>query len=71
MLRRENKQRNEIVSNWSDEDKEREERSGDMPIPLTMSRRIQRTLGLDVVARRLGLEEGRRGDDKMTFKYGL
>lgn len=71
MLQRENKRRDAITADWSEEEKQREELKGDMPVPLTMNQRLWRQSGLEATARRFGLEEGRRGDDKMTYRYGL
>ena len=71
MLVRENKRRDAITTTWSDDEKEREELSGDMPVPSSTYSELSQTLGLDTLARRLGSDGRRRGDDKMTFKYGL
>jgi MFS family permease len=71
ILGRENKRRDAIIANWSEEDKEREELLGDVPVPLTVSQRLWRDVGLGALARGFGLEEGRKGDDKMTYRYGL
>ena len=71
MLQKENKRRDAITANWTQEEKEREELEGVVPVPLTMSQRLWRNSGLETVARRFGLEEGRRGDDKMTYRYSL
>ena len=71
LLRRENKWREKITSSWSEEEMDRERIFGDMPIPMSVLGRLQHTLGLDSVLRRLGLDEGRKGDEKITFTYGL
>lgn len=71
LLLRENKRREEITRRWSDDEKAREEHWGDMPIPVTTSKRLQRRLGLELLSRRLGSDGHRRGDEKMTFRYGL
>ena len=71
MLLRENRWRENVVAGWSEDEKEREERLGDMPIPLTVAARAQRHICSNTLARGLGLEEGRRGDEKLTYRYGL
>ena len=71
MLQKENRRRDAITANWTQEEKEREELEGDVPVPLTLTQRLWRDSGLEAIARRFGLEEGRRGDDKMTYRYGL
>ena len=71
MLVRENKQRQAITASWSEEDRAREELSGDVFVPLSTSARLWKIFGLRELAKRLGLEEERRGDEKMTFRYGL
>lgn len=71
MLKKENARRDTIIASWSEEEKQREEMVGDVPVPLTASQRIWRVSGMEARAKRLGLEEGRRGDDKMTYRYGL
>ena len=71
MLQRENRRRDAITATWTEEEKEREEVDGDLPVPLTWSQRLWHQSGMDAVARRFGLEDGRRGDDKMTYRYGL
>ena len=71
VLRRENARRDAIIANWTEAEKEREELVGDVPVPLTVTQRLWRDVGLEAVARGFGLEEGRKGDDKMTYRYGL
>lgn len=71
MLVRENRRRESIIGRWSDEEKEREELMGDVPVPLSPSARLSKNLGLHVVVKTLGPGEHRSGDEKMTFRYGL
>ena len=71
LLVKENKQRDSITAHWSEEEREREELLGDVTLPLTVTGRLSNSFGLNVLAKRLGLEEGRKGDEKMTFRYGL
>jgi hypothetical protein len=71
MLQKENRRRDAITANWTQEEKRREELEGDVPVPLTMSQRLWCNSGLEAMAKRFGLEEGRRGDDKMTYRYSL
>ncbi|USW48590.1 Putative major facilitator superfamily, MFS transporter superfamily [Septoria linicola] len=68
---RENKWRHDLLRSWSDEEKEREDLLGDVPAPDDYRMRIARSTGLLYLARRLGLEEGRKGDERLTFRYGL
>lgn len=70
---RENKWRVDVTALWSTEEKEREEVLGDMPLPGSASgaQRVLKISRLRRVAERLGLQDGRRGDEKMTFRYGL
>lgn len=70
-LIRENRFRDNIVRSWSEEEKEREDIDGDVPAPATLSGRIAKRLGLAKLAMYLGLDEARRGDDKITFRYSL
>jgi hypothetical protein len=69
MLVKENRDRAKIISTWSQQQKEREEILGDVSIPLSTNARIWRTMGLHAVAVRFGLDDVRRGDEKMTFRY--
>lgn len=71
MVRRENRWREGVVATWSESEKVREEVDGDVPVPVTGMGKIRRGLGVEKVWRVLGWEEGRRGDEKMTFRYGL
>jgi len=71
ILVRENKHRADILANWGDEQKEREDLLGDVPLAPTMSGRIGHATGLTTLVRRLGLEDVRKGDEKMTYRYSL
>lgn len=68
LLMRENDQRDKIVAEWSEEEREREDLMGDVEVP-NSSMRI-RTLW-NALGSRLGLDGARRGDDKLTYKYSL
>lgn len=70
-LVRENRFRDNVIRSWSEEEKEREDMVGDIPAPDNYAQRIARKAGLIKLAKRLGLEEERRGDEKMTFRYSL
>jgi MFS family permease len=67
----ENRWRANVLRGWSGEELERERRFGDVLAPVTWRSRVARDLGLLALARWVGLEEGRRGDDKLTFRYDL
>lgn len=71
---RENKWREDQTAQWTEEEREREEVLGDVAMPPTtrpMIQAVRRRLSWEVVADKLGVEEGRRGDEKLTFRYGL
>lgn len=70
-LIRENRYRDNVIRNWSDEEKEREMLMGDGPAEAHWGQRAAQRLGLSILARRLRSEDGRRGDEKMTFRYSL
>ena len=72
MLVRENQRRKEVLAGWSEEERQREEMFGDVPIAgsSTGALLIER-VGLRGLGRKLGLEDERRGDERMTFGYGL
>ncbi|CAK3984902.1 related to nicotinamide mononucleotide permease [Lecanosticta acicola] len=70
-LVRENRFRDNVIRSWSEEEKEREEMVGDIPAPDNFLGRIARQMGLVKLARNLGWEEERRGDEKMTYRYSL
>ncbi|KAK3726074.1 hypothetical protein LTR37_000222 [Vermiconidia calcicola] len=64
MLVRENKQRDAIIAGWTEEEREREDIMGDMPLPPTAEGAIWRRLKLD-------FDERRRGDERITYRYTL
>ena len=70
-LVRENKWREDVTAGWSDGENEREELLGDMPIPKSMFLRLMNGFGLETLVKRVGVEQVRRGDEKVTFRYGL
>lgn len=70
-LVRENRFRNKVIRSWSEEEKEREETVGDIPAPEHFAQRMARRLGLLHLAERLGLQDERKGDEKMTYRYSL
>ena len=71
LLVRENKWRDKVMGAWNEDEKRREDLVGDMPAPQSYRERLSKRLGLDVWARKLGLEDARKGDDKLTYRYGL
>lgn len=71
LLRRENRFRDNVLRGWSEEEKEREELLGDVPAPDHFGHRFAKRLGILAFASRLGLEDGRRGDEKLTFRYSM
>lgn len=68
---RENAWRERVVAGWTEEEREREEVFGDAEVPATGMERLREAVGLDGFARRLGWDGVRRGDEKITFRYGL
>lgn len=71
-LIRENRYRDNAIRSWSEEEKEREQLMGDVPAAAEhWGQRMARRVGITALANRLSLDEGRRGDDKMTFRYTL
>ena len=72
-LIRENLQRDKMVAAWSQEERQREDLLGDVDVldyPLQSGRLWEATAGIDFLDR-LGLLGARRGDEKLTFRYGL
>lgn len=67
----ENNYRDNITRDWSEEDTEREQLVGDVPVAEHWGQNLARKMGVYALAVKLGLEDGRRGDEKMTFRYGL
>ena len=72
-LIRENLQRDKIIVGWSQEERQREDLIGDVDgsSGLLESRPRWNIVGGIDVPERLGLQGARRGDDKLTFRYGL
>lgn len=65
ILVQENRRRRRILAHWHDNDVEEERINGLGPLETSgLRRRIMEIAGIDNV-------EGRQGDDKMTFVYGL
>ena len=64
MIVRENAWRHGVVQRWTGEEREREEAFGDVE-----STGVKRLSG--GLVRRLGGDQIRRGDEKITFRYGL
>ncbi|TKA31051.1 hypothetical protein B0A50_02019 [Salinomyces thailandicus] len=72
LLIRENKWRDNVTAAWTEDEREREDVFGDMPVPhLALSSKLLSGLGLGAVSNRLGAGGGRRGDEKLTFRYSL
>lgn len=73
MLVYENRQRDKIVAGWSEEEKQREDLNGnvDMPNDAFLTSRLWRRLAGSGFLARLGVNETRRGDEKITFRYSL
>jgi hypothetical protein len=72
-LIRENFQRDKMVASWGEEERQREDLIGDVEVSngsLRSSGLLETVGGIDVLDR-LGLRGVRRGDDKLTFRYGL
>jgi hypothetical protein len=72
-LIRENLQRDKIVAGWSEEERQREDLIGDVEVSNGSLRpgSLWETVGWISVLDRLGLRGARRGDEKLTFRYGL
>lgn len=72
-LMRENEQRDKVVAEWSEEERQREDLMGDVEIPISpaRARTLWGPIGSTGMLHHLGLDGARRGDDKLTFKYGL
>jgi MFS family permease len=72
-LIRENFQRDKMVASWGEEERQREDLIGDVEVSngsLRSGGLLETVGGIDVLDR-LGLRGVRRGDDKLTFRYGL
>ena len=71
MLKWENSYRNAVCATWSEEQVEREELMGDVTIDSETRPSIMRLFSMHALVSRFGLDDARRGDEKMTFRYGL
>ncbi|SMR53409.1 unnamed protein product [Zymoseptoria tritici ST99CH_3D1] len=71
LLVRENRFRERVVGGWTEDDKAREDLIGDVLIEERGGKKFARAIGLEKVKAWFGWEEERRGDAKMTFRYGL
>lgn len=70
-LVRENRWRRRIVGGWSDAEKEREDLLGNVDATATSGGRPGMIMSVNGLLRRLGVDGIRRGDEKLTFQYGL
>lgn len=68
MLLRENDQRDKIVAEMSEEERQREDIIGDVEVPSTFKRT---STFWNKIGSSLGLDGTRRGDDKLTYQYTL
>jgi MFS family permease len=69
----ENFRRDKTIAGWSEEERQREDLIGDVEVsngPLRSGRLWETVGGIDMLDS-LGLRGVRRGDDKLTFEYGL
>ncbi|KAK0301029.1 hypothetical protein LTS00_000177 [Friedmanniomyces endolithicus] len=72
LLVRENKWREDVAATWTEEEREREELMGDVPTAVSSARAgLAHRVGLTKLLARVGYEEARRGDEKLTFRYGM
>ncbi|KAK5132612.1 hypothetical protein LTR08_008811 [Meristemomyces frigidus] len=69
VLVRENQWREDVTSNWSEKERKREDAFGDGDVSKGGSERKRRSLW--AVGTWVGLGQERRGDEKLTFQYGL
>jgi len=70
LLQRENKWReDDVCRRWTEEEREREELKGDMPVEAPAL--WAGSLGLVRLLTWSGVEGVRRGDEKLTYRYGL
>ncbi|KAF2718309.1 MFS general substrate transporter [Polychaeton citri CBS 116435] len=70
----ENKWRERLLSGWGADERIREEFDGDVEdriIHDRLGRRVWKASGLQTFTEKLGMDGIRRGDEKMTFRYGL
>ncbi|KAK5684800.1 hypothetical protein LTS10_002874 [Elasticomyces elasticus] len=72
LLVRENKRRDDLIVAWTEDEKEREELMGDVTLSKSSTiESIAENMGVRALLSRLGYEEARRGDEKLTFRYGM
>jgi hypothetical protein len=78
LLINQNKNRQALISPWTEHQIEEERKYGSGPLPrrkYTLVFELFRTVGgepaIRWIARWLRREEERKGDEKMTFRYGL
>lgn len=73
LLVRENDHRDKTVAGWNEDERQREDAKGDVEVSNNSAR--PRTLwdkaATSGVLHRFGLDGARRGDDKLTYRYGL
>lgn len=73
LLVRENKRRDEITAQWTEEQRESEEMFGDVVVPRSTDRaeNILEAFSSSLLFERLGLGSERSGDAKLTYRYTL
>lgn len=72
VILRENKWRDSVTSTWTAGEYQREEIEGNMPLPTKRGvAKITTLLSGTQMSRWLGGDGVRRGDDKLTFRYGF
>ncbi|KAK4541430.1 hypothetical protein LTR36_008031 [Oleoguttula mirabilis] len=75
LIIRENHWRQGVTARWTEDERQREEVFGDMEVASSSARDSivpgGRRFGLRRLFGWLGLEEERRGDERLTFRYGL
>ncbi|TKA68934.1 hypothetical protein B0A55_08470 [Friedmanniomyces simplex] len=72
LLVRENKWREDVTAAWTEDEREREELMGDVPIATSSGLDgLVKWAGIRNLLEGVGYEEARRGDEKLTFRYGM
>lgn len=71
MIVRINTWREIVVESWSEAERDREEMFGDVSLPATGSEKLKEALGVTGLKRRLGLDGRRKGDERLTFRFGM
>ncbi|KAK3669677.1 hypothetical protein LTR78_010429 [Recurvomyces mirabilis] len=69
LLVRENKFREDVCASWSERERAKEELFGDVEVKSASG--LLKMIGIGKLLGWLGYEGGRRGDEKMTFRYGM